>query len=279
MTTIKNAVNLLQSFSDWSKSGGEQRAGLPSGSSTKIDETDAQMIYRSSSLQNQIQQIKSTWAQLTSGSETPEVLNRTLTKKLLLQLDDSIHTSNTLMEQAVILKADLQPFQTIAKNQIKEVKKQILNSNSQKQSAEMALALARTQYNQARSELEGGKGFGNGFLTGLTLGIYNPVKKNLDKAKNAVATRNNQIAIINRQIQLYQTADSELNQCQNLLSKMFQLDIVITGFENLLNKIGTNFQAAFDHEEKAITTSNEKVAAYYQRLVGKDMTGLFALNP
>lgn len=279
MTTINHAIDVLNSFSDWSKSGGEHRAGLPGGSSTKIDETDVQMVHRSSKLQNQILEIKSTWHQLVSGSETPEVLNRTIAKKLLLQLDDSIHTSTTLKQQAISLKADLQPFQTLVKSQIEAEKNQLELVQSQRQKAENALKLAKTQYNNAKNELEGGKGFGNGFLTGITLGIYNPVKKNLDKAKNALATWNDQIAIINRQIQLHQAAESELNQCNGLLSNMFQLETVITGLENLLNDLGVNFQAAFDHEEKAIKTSNEKVAVYYQRLVGKDMAKLFTLFP
>lgn len=91
-------------------------------------------------------------------------------------------------------------------------------------------------YRAARAELEGDKGFLNGFLTGITFGIYNPVKENMDRASAAIATINGRIAAVNQNINLISRRQSEINQAKNVVARLGIVDADMANCQNALNQ-------------------------------------------
>ena len=111
----------------------------------------------------------------------------------------------------------------------------------------------KSSLQNAQNELSGGKGFWNGVATGITFGIYNPLKENLDKARGAVDRINSEIKSIDRaNSQLIASTQQELEQKRQASGgDSARVDGTVTGFQNAVNQAQGPLSRARENFEKS----------------------------
>lgn len=269
-----NSLAALSEFDTWVVSGGEQRAGLPSGTTAPLH-TSMQMVRdRARQLAYDLEYLRNYWSRLEVGASS--TLVRFYLKKVVVNLQ-SLHTqSDALIAEASQSRATLQGLRELVRSHIKDDEAKIPLAERNLEDARRRQEQARRDLRAAKSELQGDKGFLNGFLTGITFTAYNPLKENVDKANAAVATINREVQTIKAQIQILLQSSNELREGRYILDSLNNVNDSLNHYLNFLTKAETSLQEAHEDAERSGEVKSERLGAYYKKQAGKEMNELFS---
>lgn len=262
----------LRDFLGWLRAGGEQRAGLSPGSLSALGTAMEKFTMRVQLLLSDLERLQYDWTSL--RSETTAIV----VKLKIGMIGNKLDRLRLLGEQAGKELADSRQevFRalTLVQLDMDEGKKDLAKIESQLQTAQQKLAQSQSDLAAAEAELNGEKGFWNGLATGITFGIYNPVKQNIDKANTAVANYNAELRTIESRRNDLSRITSELNNGQTLLQSLISLDTLFTDYQNSASVAQRTLANADKNEEAAAAARTEGAANYYYRRAGKDMEAL-----
>ena len=88
----------------------------------------------------------------------------------------------------------------------------------------------------SRDQLSGAKGFENGFVTALTLGIHNPVKENIDRANAAIGVINTSVRTYNDRVATINQRQIEIAESNSILSRIEALQSHLIDCQNDLSE-------------------------------------------
>ena len=223
-------------------------------------------------LQHMLERLQLDWSSL--GGQANAIIVKAKIRRIGRQLDDLRRLGDQLTGQLVDNRIEVIDALKLVQLDIDDCKRKLAETESQLQSAQQHLEQADRDLAAAQAELNGEKGFWNGVLTGITFGIYNPLKDNIDKANAAVATHDaERRAIASRRDDLNRYG-AELNNGQALLQTLISLDATFSDYQNSANSAQTSLAEADENEERAAAAQAEGAAKYYYGRVGKHMEAL-----
>lgn len=264
----------LRDFHDWVSSGGEQRAGLPTGSTAELHSSVQAVRTLSSQIAHDLERLQSEWNRLKQSKSS--AISQLFLKRIAVDLYSLHSQSNVLITHSSQSKATLQGIRELLQLHIKEDRETVSTASRAMENARKSQAKARQDLRDAKRELEGDKGFLNGFLTGITFTIHNPVQDNIDKANRAVATINQQIREIKSQLNALNRSSAEMKEGHYLLDRLNNLNVSLTAYLNFLTRAETALGGAQANAEKGGKAKSDTLGAFYERRAGKEMTQLFA---
>ncbi len=225
-------------------------------------------------LKDDLEQLSHCWQQLKNPNLAPP-LAQLYFRQLVAELAAIQHESQQLRQFSAQLHTLTQEALPPMQNRSQQLGAQIRKLESENQEHQQALEKAQAEYNRAKAELSGDKGFLNGFLTGVSFGIYNPIKKNLETQKKAIHT-------INMAISQIRTAQVELEQNRTQLDTVTKLALKVTDvsthlidLENAANAAYAKAQEAA-REEARIQGASPRAAEYYTQHFDQDIDALLA---
>ncbi len=213
-----------------------------------------------------------TWnkLQLNDSDEAAEFTIR----RMVVQIDTSSEelarlkqASNNLNVAANEVIGDLEPVSQQLHTKLDTEQRQI-------QSLQASLAATAQEINHIHDQLSGSSGFWDGFLTGITAGIYSGLRDKLSKQNALRSMYNSQLQQLQQTSQQTQRDIQTINQVSPALSSVNKLDASLVSLENSMQTLATLAQKT-EHDGDRITgTENGKVAQFYYNRFNKDMTAL-----
>ncbi|MEO0338386.1 MAG: hypothetical protein AAF242_04155 [Bacteroidota bacterium] len=263
MSQVKNTIKSLREFNQWMSRGGESRAGLPNGTLRTLDNEIRSYRVEITEFHLRLRRIRDFWVKMTDARKSNPVA-KVFAQKFLSDLKEIDPMGETMVQDAADIGIEAVRKQDLVNRHLKEDASQLSQAEIQLQQSRMMLMLARVQKQRAEEELNGSKGFLNGFLTGITFGIHNPLKTNLDRRTNAVNTINRQIHQQQELVQRIKEQKAELEQSSSVFNKLDDLDAIMVNCKNLISNIDREMEEAIDHEERVQNTGNQRVADIYR---------------
>ena len=265
MSQVKNTIRSLREFNQWMSRGGESRAGLPSGTLRNLDNEIRSYRVEITEFHLRLRRIRDFWAKMTDSRKSNTVA-KVFAQKFLSDLKEIDPMGEDLVQDAADIGIEAVRKQGLVDRHLKEDASQLTQAEIQLQQSRMMLMLARIEKQRAEAELNGSKGFLNGFLTGITFGIHNPLKANLDRRTNAVNNINRQIHQQQELVQRIKAQKAELEQSSSVFTKLDDLDAIMVNCKNLISNIDREMEEAIDHEQRVQNTGNQRVADIYRKL-------------
>lgn len=266
-----SSLSALSDFSRWVSTGGEQRAGLPTASMSALQAASLNLQAHVAGPHRQLIAVRDQWQQIMGG--TDERVSAAVHALLTELYDLSLYTQ-TMLSEAADIRVKLQDALQLVSLHLDDDQRKLAAAQGELAAAMQHRDQALADLNAAKAELDGGEGFWNGFLTGISLGIYNPVKENIDKANAAVSAYNSACHNIQYQINALNQSQSELSQSRPTLQTLNALDPELAGYQNCLNAAQVAIGKAYTDEEHADTARSPGAVAYYQTCAGKDVDKL-----
>jgi hypothetical protein len=230
----------LPLFNEWYRGGGPSRSGMSIDEFCDLDEQVAKLRRELSVVDNALLDAGKAWDSLMSASV--EGAARAASERLVGVLGSLLAHLESLMTQA-----SATGVQTQSTDALVEVK--LDREAAECAAAETALAQARRDYDAAAleyrnaiEELKGFSAFKNGFLTGITLYIHNPVKTNRDRARKAVASANEALARQQDLLAQSKQCRTELAELRGALARLAGLKTAVSQIQNAAN--ASHLQAA-----------------------------------
>lgn len=199
---------------------------------------------------------------LLAPTTAPAQLRSTL-QSLIDALQVCVGTATQLHTCASTVKAESIALTGKLDRAITENQRSQANAHQQIRTMELEITQQKEIHRQAQAELDGGKGFLNGFLTGITLGIYNPVKSNLKKSAAAIVRLNQAILVISQTLNAIAKLQQQMTQSKNTLSRLNTLQPAMTACQNAINTGLKNLQEADNTIGKASNNDRPKVIDIY----------------
>ena len=157
---------------------------------------------------------------------------------------------------------------------LKNLNTDIANQNNQITRYNNLIAANNVEINSINKKLSGSSGFLQGFLTGITLGIYSGLRDDLSTQKND-RTKNTNNRVLIQQAQAQTRHDiNVINQINPALRNVETLDASIVSLENTMQTLEALVQKTEHDGERLVGTENGKVAEFYRHRFNKDMTAL-----
>lgn len=264
----------LSDFHNWLTRGGVQLAGLPVESITPLYDSVQDLRSRARQLAYDLERLKDDWLRIEQSQS--KVLARIFLQRVIVGLQSLHLQSDALVSQTAKSNASLQEVRELVRLHIKDDQIKIDRANDDLAEARRQQELTRQRLREAQEQLQGDKGFWNGFLTGITFTAYNPIQENINKANEAIATYNYQLQVIKTQIIALEQSSRELKESGYMLNCLNNLDKCLVDYLNFLARAETSLQEAFEDAERFEVSQSERVGAYYQRQAGKEMNELFS---
>jgi chromosome segregation ATPase len=264
----------LSDFHNWFARGGAQLAGLPVESITPLYDSVQDLRSRARQLAYDLGRLRDDWLRIEQSQS--KGLARILLHRVIVGLQSLHLQSNALITQAAKSNAILQEVRELVRLHIKDDQIRIDRANNDLAESRRQQEQARQRLRDAQAQLQGDKGFWNGFLTGITFTAYNPIQENINKANEAIATYNYQVQVSKSQIIALEQSLRELQESGYILDQLQSLDQGLVDYLNFLVKAETSLQEAFEDAERFESAQSERVGAYYQRQAEKEMNELFS---
>lgn len=272
----------LGKLEQWLAAGGEQQAALPPGSLADLQSATRRFKGRVVGLQSDLSAIREQWAQLDvpdpacDGLRDPDCSTRDRVNHLIGDLARVDQATSEMIGEAAEDRVKVEEARSLVRTYIEEDRQAIAAGEIQLQAARQRMDQAYADLEDAKAQLSGEQGVLNGFLTGISFGIYNPLQENLDKARAAVARYNDEFNTINAQIAAIQRHQSELEAGHEAIEALITLDEAFTGYQNTLTNAHTILSEAYANETHARDAATEGAASYYRRRAGSEMEQLLA---
>lgn len=235
-------------FLRWLDSGGPDRAGLPPGSMDALRRSTRRFLGDVVDLCSRTAAVADAWSRV-SGLDDAALITASPT---LLELLGTLNgASSAAMNSAVATKVQVTTALADVDRSIQAAQRRQPKLQTDLEQAQQRLQAAQADLQNAQNELNGGKGFWNGVATGITFGIYNPLKENLDKARGAVDRINGEIKSITDQQLLIASAQQELEQKRQVLEVLGLMDQTVTNFQNSVNQAHDPLSRARENFEKS----------------------------
>ena len=263
----QTSIYSLIRFNAWMDDYGTQKAGLPTGALTLLHESSAGLQARAMGLRSNLQRVKDSWQTvkddyLNKDNGDSKAL-KAIINYVVVELYNMKVTAGTMRDDSAKMKVQLINAQSLVQGHVIADKAKLGQLALDLAQASRRLELARINLTNAKAELNGWKGFWNGFVTGLTFGAYNPVQANIRKANEAVAgsyNELNRITGLRDQQNRYQGMQVE---CKGLLEKLDGVDVTLTDLQNALNTAFSMISEAHKAEAQYLNATTKTVANYY----------------
>lgn len=274
MSQRQDTLGALRKFNEWVISGGEHQAGLPARSSSELNHSVQILIVLASQLAYDLEKLRDLWTRF------EECQSDALAKLYLTRVISVLHVlhlrSKNLVTEASKGSTALQDFQQLIQLHIVDDEAAIVSVNQKLDDAREKRAQARRDLSKAQEELQGDQGFLNGFLTGISFTIYNPIQENLEKADNAIKTYNYQMRVIKNELAVLNRRTSELSAGRFILKRLENLYTTLVDYLNYLTQVETSLEESHEDVERFEGSKSSYLSRYYKRQAGKEMDELFA---
>lgn len=263
-----NAISLssVRDYDAWVQSGGVARTGIPDQNFQPVNINIHVFRGLGSMFVMQLAGINEMWEKLSlDGGNTPRGDNivRAFLGALAARLSAATAAAGALQGQAGVLKATVQMLYGVIERYMRADADAIQNAEVEKIGLDAVRITQVALYNAARSELEGDKGFLNGFLTGLTAGAYNPVKENMDRAQKALESANASISRINSLLATIRTRQAEMQASAQAVTRIEGVDSSVVQCQNVLNGAQRTLADALTKIEHADEATRAAVMRIY----------------
>lgn len=268
-----NALQALVRFNQWFAKGGPALTGM---SPNKFKQLNADVTHIRALIavaSRELDDVENEWHKMLNATEVATA--RLRAGRLINEINEANCSIDEMMQQAsnIDINANrVDAFVTAWKAQLSVERN---NAQIAYDAAQRRHDQAVRDYNAAKSELEGDKGFLNGFVTGLTLGIHNPVKANMDKANRARKSAEASIASEKEQLKNIREYDAALRGCQNAIGHLRKLLTSITALQNLTNTIQTQVNDTFSALQTSEKITVDTIAERFREKAGKSLAKLF----
>jgi hypothetical protein len=267
-------------FNAWVNDYGAQKAGLPAGALSPLYQSSSSLQERAMGLRNNLLRIRESWQTVrdhqSAGNAGDQDAVKTIIRYIAVELYNLKVTTASMLDDAAGMKVLLTKARSLVQSSLASGKLSLDRLALDLAQAQRRLESDRTALAQAKSELNGWKGFWNGVATGITFGAYNPVQKNINKANAAVARSYQELNNV-AQLRDQQTRGQAMqSECTTLLDRMVGVDSVLTDFQNGLNTALSTISDAHRDESKYLAAKSGTVASYYFNAGAKAMERLFA---
>jgi hypothetical protein len=276
----ETTINSIIRFTAWMEGSGEQKAGLPQGTLSTLNQSGLSLQAKAMGLRNNLLRIRDCWLHVKNGQASGDEHERTAIKAVIrlvvVELSNLQVSTDGMRTDAAAMKVQLALAESAVQSHIAADKIRLQQLALDAAQAARELALGKIGLQQAREQLNGWNGFLNGLATGFTFGLYNPVLDNINKANAAVASLHNEVAKLNNLRSLQTRYQSEQTACVGLLSKLDGIDQALTDLQNGLRTAASAIGNAHKSESKYLDAGSESIAAYYLKSGGTYMDKLFA---
>lgn len=264
----------LPAFAAWCREGGPSRAGMGTTDFAQLDRGVTAVRHLAGVTHDELADVARIWSRL-SQAESPAAA-RSHVARLLLELNELTSSCDALMSQAT--ETSVEAERTVARVDAhhSETARTRARCESALNEVRRAHAEADRKYAEARRELSGEKGVLNGFLTGLTLSIYNPVKENLDKAKVARVKAMMAIQVEQVQLRILRQVDAELRGSRSAIQAIVGVGGAITELQNAANAAQTSMSSASDWLNRSERVSISELVERFRTTAGTHLHELFA---
>ena len=263
----------IAGFQRWLTSGGGARAGLSGSTLATLDTSTRALLVSIGQVCTGVEAVRRDWSDL---SQVPIGGLSARIPGVIAKLDTLNKQGQIAAAAAVSSKVELAKALPLIDRAIDTDQIHLQVLNAQLQGANAMLTAAEANLQRAREELDGGKGFLNGFLTAITIGIYNPLQDNINQATSSIALINLQRQQINARLQETQATQAELRAKRDLLQVLSGMDNTITGFQNTIHAAAGSLSAALDHLSHSGQAATQGAAEFYMSRVRADMKELSA---
>ncbi|QHI38840.1 hypothetical protein IMCC3317_42400 [Kordia antarctica] len=259
-------------YNQWYASGGEQRSGLPHQSMLKLNNLVLNFRGNLVHMVTGLETMRRSWIRI-ENSKTG------MTNALLAQFIPNMVAMASQASNLVSLSSQgsvsIETAHTIVKTHLAEDQAQLTKAKADRARAQEGMRVALINLAAAKAELQGEKGFLNGFLTGITFTAYNPVKENIDKQNNAINTYNVNLIVANSAIETSQRTQNELREEQKTLQQLSIMRKAFVYFQNDLSAAENALSVGTNSADKALATTNKRLGDYYKDRAGKQMHQVF----
>lgn len=228
-------ARVIRDFRGWQAGGGVSRAGLLPHHFAALDHELTFFLSSAKEAGYEMRNATALWHSLGVDQRVGDnVLFATLPKLISAlgqaqnDVSSVIHYSGRVQSEAVSVSGTVDRHRQADTQAVLNLRQSLKNLQEYRRREIVKL-------NAAKAELEGSQGFLNGFLTGVTLGIHNPVKENRDAAKAAVARHNASIVQTNHNHQLISTRLGEIDGCKSVLIKLNNISRSVIACRSTVN--------------------------------------------
>lgn len=273
--SLSNLGPTTQRYGKWLHNGGPTKVGLSRSKNYELNGALSDFVADAGELTRELSAALKVWRDLsTNGSAGPNVVQANLGLILthLAAADDDLaettRSAGRLSNAAVSAQAS--------------VKRLMQEDEEARTRIDASLKALKSRYDvqvvilaNARKELSGDKGFLNGFLTGLTLGIHNPVKQNMDAAKAAMRAINASVVQHNAQHKELTQRIQEIRYGTEAMAALRHVPQAMVVVRNRVNAATKAVKPAYDEMERT-EGKRERVIKIYLRRASKKMQDLEA---
>lgn len=205
---------------------------------------------------------------------------------------DLLNAARTAEKDAAKLSTEMSEFQVeittfeqILKRHSKEVNGQLgslftelSTLEMQHQIAQVSLAALTAQLRHEQDRADDADSILLGIVSFGGTAIARVIK--IKKLRNAAVVQMQQLAANQSQLRAKVAKTNEvkhwIDETVRITGSINQAEAITTAYHNRLSNVIGDLGDAVDDEEKVLTTTREKVAAYYERQVGKELMAVFA---
>lgn len=195
---------------------------------------------------------------------------------LIAELDNLGWLTKKMLVEAADIRTKVQDVLPLVKFHLQDDEQKMAEAQKQLAAVIKSREQAIKDLNAAKAELDGEKGFWNGFLTAITFTAYNPLQANIDKANAAVSRYNASFDTRMNLINALNQHQSELVHGNTILQSLHALDSVFTDYQNSFNAAQLSLVQAHDGQAKAAGAQSPGTGNYYRQRAGKDMDELIS---
>ncbi|MCB0642887.1 MAG: S53 family peptidase, partial [Phaeodactylibacter sp.] len=270
-TTLTEDLANLQDFTNWLNSTAASVA-LTSDEQHSILQATSNFRLDLAVLSTDLQSVEAGYSDLLGS--TDESHSDLYLERMTIGLQRASESAEDARSDAAHLHTVLVPILQNVKD-----RKSSYQSEVDAATAGMVEALERetqamADYRYAESQLQGSKGFLNGFLTGITLSIYNPVKENMARAASAYHTAQVEYQNYLQEQQRQQTALDASITCVEAIEQLSSLVDHVADLQDLLATTATDLDQAKRDADDAVEAGTPAAKEFWTGRLGSQMDAL-----
>jgi tetratricopeptide (TPR) repeat protein len=270
---LKNAFQAAQQFVEWVDNGGESKIGFQAGATENLyREIDLFRQQINVDVSWALKKVTREWQEVQVQREVDQIYNSIQT--ILDELQEANRQVDTLQKTAARMKVENNDLIGQVESHIEDDERIIKRAEEELPQINRKLEAAKRARKEAQDELTGTKGFGNGFLTSITLGIHNPVKENLEKAKQAMKDMKQALDREEELIKNKTKSLAELREGDALLQNMKDIDAAVASLQNTIINLEREIEDTQKNEKRVMNTNSGLLRSRFQERVGKEMEEL-----
>lgn len=271
MAQMAQTFQGIVDFHAWLAGGGEARTGLDRGTFAVLSNNMIRFQATAAHLGALLDEIAAAWRDVEGDNSIKAAL-----ESVLADLADTRQAGQQGVTDAMSVKVSANEIYGVIGRHETSNQREIVKLNSSIQAATRRITQERAKVKAARAELRGEKGFLNGFLTGLTLGIHNPVKQNIDRINASIANITTQKLLNQQRARQLRTFGGELRASQRAVEKITGIDRSMSDFQNSLVDLSPLVETAYTKLNRAEHGTSRRVVDVYLKKAKPKMAELLS---